>query len=117
MRSRLNYFVPRGACGKGAPPVGCYTIVYPVDPWYGDARDGQVYAAQGQGGPVSVPLAPVIRHTMNYGWGVPSSRLTPISHLGGQPQYAYGNIPGGYSHEYLPPAGAEPVPQPIPVQE
>ena len=62
------------------PLVGCYDLVYPVDPYYFDKRDGQVYAAQGVGGPVSVPLAPVVRHTYNYGWGVPSSRLTPISH-------------------------------------
>jgi hypothetical protein len=62
------------------PLFGCYDIVYPVDPFYFDKRDGQVYAAQGVGGPVSVPLAPMVRHTYNYGWGVPSSRLTPISH-------------------------------------
>jgi len=62
------------------PLVGCYDLVYPVDPFYFDKRDGQVYAAQGVGGPVSVPLAPTVRHTYNYGWGVPSSRLTPISH-------------------------------------
>lgn len=85
--TRLNYFIPRGCCGKGCPPCGHYQIVYPVDPWYGDARDGGVYAAEGIGGPVSVPLAPVIRHTYNYGWGVPSSRLTPVSHLAMQPVY------------------------------
>lgn len=90
MHSRLNYFIPRGCCGKGCPPIGCYTMVYPVDPWYGDCRDGSIYAAEGQGGPVSVPLAPVIRHTFNYGWGVPSSRLTPVSHLATRPYYGYG---------------------------
>ncbi len=62
------------------PIAGKYHIVYPVDPSYFDARDGQVYAAQGYGGPVSVPLAPVVNHTYNYGWGIPSSRLTPVLH-------------------------------------
>ncbi|MEZ6064504.1 MAG: hypothetical protein R3B90_02080 [Planctomycetaceae bacterium] len=100
MRSRLGYFIPRGACGKGAPPVGCYTIVYPVDPWYGDCRDGGVYAAEGQGGPVSVPLAPVIHHTYNYGWGIPSSRLTPVNHLAAAPYYGYGNYQGGWHTQY-----------------
>lgn len=74
--------------GPGQPLVGHYKITYPVNPGYFDGRDGQVYAAQGYGGPVSVPLAPVVRHTYNYGWGVPSSRLTPISRplpLGARP--------------------------------
>ena len=71
--------VPKGD-DPGVPLVGKYRLVYPVNPGYFDSRDGQVYAAQGYGGPVSVPLAPVVRHTYNYGWGVPSSRLTPISH-------------------------------------
>ncbi|SFI16889.1 hypothetical protein [Planctomicrobium piriforme] len=78
----------RGKCGHGDgsghhqdyPLAGKYHIVYPQDPSYFDARDGQVYAAQGYGGPVSVPLAPVVNHTYNYGWGVPSSRLTPVLH-------------------------------------
>ena len=52
--------------------------VYPVNPSYNDPRDCQVYAAQGYYGPVAVPLAPVVHHTYNYGWGVPSSRLTPV---------------------------------------
>jgi hypothetical protein len=67
------------ACA-GAPLAGHYSIVYPVDPGYFDRRDGQVYAAPGYGGPVSVPLAPVVNHTYNYGWGIPSSRLTPVLH-------------------------------------
>ena len=87
--SKLNYFCTT------KPPCGHYTIVYPVDPWYGDARDGGVYSAEGYGGPMSVPLAPVIRHTFNYGWGVPSSRLTPVSHLANRPNYGYGP-PTGY---------------------
>ncbi|WP_437206089.1 hypothetical protein [Planctomicrobium sp. SH664] len=79
-RCKFGYFFPTGCCGKGCPPVGHYGIVYPVDPGYFDSRDGQVYAAPGYNGPVSVPLAPVVNHTYNYGWGIPSSRLTPVLH-------------------------------------
>lgn len=74
--------------GAGQALLGHYKIVYPVNPWYFDGRDGQVYAAAQYGGPVSVPLAPVVRQQYNYGWGIPSSRITPISRplpLGGQP--------------------------------
>lgn len=69
---------PTGANG-GQPLLGHYKVVYPVDPWYFDGRDGQAYAAEGYGGPVSVPLAPIVRQQYNYGWGIPSSRITPIS--------------------------------------
>lgn len=79
-RCKFGYFIPTGCGGAGCPPFGVYRMVYPVDPSYFDQRDGQVYAASGYGGPVSVPLAPVVEHTYNYGWGMPSSRLTPISH-------------------------------------
>jgi hypothetical protein len=106
--SKLNYF------NTTKPPCGHYTIVYPVDPWYGDARDGGIYAAEGQGGPVSVPLAPVIRHTFNYGWGVPSSRLTPVSHLAAMPYYGYG--PASWQHGYQPyyaSAAQQQMPAPI----
>ncbi|QDT39614.1 hypothetical protein [Stratiformator vulcanicus] len=64
---------------------GAYSYVYAVDPNYFDQRDGKVYAANGFGLPVSVPLAPNVRHTYNYGWGVPSSRLTPVSRLRANP--------------------------------
>lgn len=84
LRCKFGYFVPTGGCGTGVPLAGKYGMVYPVDPNYFDQRDGQVYAAQGYGGPVSVPLAPVVNHTYNYGWGIPSSRLTPILHDPGQ---------------------------------
>lgn len=79
-RCKFGYFVPTGCGGAGCPPLGHYSMVYPVNPYHFDQRDGQVYAASGYGGPVSVPLAPVVHHTYNYGWGIPSSRLTPISH-------------------------------------
>jgi hypothetical protein len=55
-----------------------HRCIQPVNPYYNDPRDGQVYSATGFGVPVSVPLAPNVRYTYNYGWGVPSSRLTPI---------------------------------------
>jgi hypothetical protein len=80
LRCKLGYFLHDGAGGVGVMPVGYYSIVYPNNPGYFDGRDGQVYAAHGYGGPISVPLAPVVRQTYNYGWGIPSSRLTPISH-------------------------------------
>lgn len=80
LRCKFGYFIPTGADGKGVPPYGHYNMVYPVNPAHFDQRDGQVYAAAGHGGPVSVPIAPVVNHTYNYGWGIPSSRLTPIAH-------------------------------------
>ena len=76
---KLAYFTPMGNGGDGAPPFGCYHLVYAASPDYFDPRDGQVYAAQGYGVPMSVPLAPTVRHTMNYSSGIPASRLTPIS--------------------------------------
>ncbi len=79
-RCKFGYFIPTGCGGAGCPPFGMYRMVYPVDPAHFDQRDGQVYAAAGYGGPVAVPLAPNVEHTYNYGWGLPSSRLTPISH-------------------------------------
>lgn len=75
IRCKFGYF-----CPSGVPPCGHYNMVYPVNPSHFDQRDGQVYAASGYGGPVSVPIAPVVNHTYNYGWGIPSSRLTPIAH-------------------------------------
>ena len=77
---KLGYFRCTGSCGQGTPLVGHYSMVYPVNPGYFDPRDGQVYSSQVFNTPVSVPLAPVVNHTYNYGWGVPSSRLTPVSH-------------------------------------
>lgn len=79
LRCKFGYFIPTGGGGAGLPWVGHYSRVYPVDPSYVDSRDGQAWAAQGYGIPVSVPLAPVVGHVYDYSWGVPSSRLTPIS--------------------------------------
>lgn len=79
LRCKFGFLIHDGNGGVGSPLFGHYSIVYPVDPGYFDGRDGQVYAAQGYGGAVSVPLAPTVRHAYNYSWGVPSSRLTPVS--------------------------------------
>ncbi|MFM9966291.1 MAG: hypothetical protein ACKV2Q_34375 [Planctomycetaceae bacterium] len=81
IHGKLAYLQPMGNGGEGVPPVGCYNFVYAADPNYSDRRDGQVYAAQGYGVPIAVPLAPTVRHTMNYSNGMPSSRLTPISNV------------------------------------
>ncbi len=78
-KCKFGYFIPTGGGGAGLPWVGHYSRVYPVTPYHSDARDGQVWAAQGYGIPISVPLAPVVGHTYEYGWGVPSSRLVPVS--------------------------------------
>ena len=73
-KNRYGYFHP-----AQTPPFGCYKIAYPVNPAYFDQRDGSLYAAQGYGVNISVPLAPNVGAAYNYGWGIPSSRLTPIS--------------------------------------
>lgn len=65
------------AYGRACRPSG--TKVYAVDPNHFDARDGRVYSAAGYGIPMAVPLAPTVSHTYNYGWGIPSSRVTPVS--------------------------------------
>lgn len=97
IRCKFGYFYPTGNGGTGVPPFGKYARVYPEDVNYFDGRDGQLYGAQGYGVPIGVPLAPVVGHTYNYGWGIPSSRLTPVSHptapMTGPSGY---DVPGGY---------------------
>ncbi len=75
----FGWMIPSGCCGQGCPPAGKYRITYADQPGYSDQRDGQMYAAQGYGMPMTVPLAPNVHQQYNYGWGIPSSRLTPIS--------------------------------------
>ena len=70
---------PGTHCGMRTPVVDCYSMVYATLPEYADPRDGRVYSAEGFNVPVAMPLAPNVEHTYNYGWGIPSSRLTPIS--------------------------------------
>jgi len=79
LHNKFNYFIPSGNGGKGVPPFGCYQRIIATQPGYYDARDKQVYASPMTGVPTAVPLAPNVRHQYNYGWGTPSSRLTPIS--------------------------------------
>jgi hypothetical protein len=81
---KFGCFIPTGHGGAGSPYFGHYARVYPQDVNHFDQRDGQLYSAQGYGIPIAVPLAPVVGHTYNYGWGVPSSRLTPISRMPGR---------------------------------
>lgn len=57
--------------------VGNAYSVYPAIGYYYDARDTQTYAAQGYNVPVTVPLPPITR-AYNYGWGIPSARLSPV---------------------------------------
>jgi hypothetical protein len=90
--------------GRGCSSCRCYK---PFDPAYCDFRDTRVYSAQGYGVPVTVPLAPISR-TFNYGWGIPTTRL---SRAGGYaafyPDQPYtqngGSLPGGlYPMVYQP---------------
>ena len=86
-RRKFGYFYPTGCCGTGCPIFGTYNMVYAVDPQYFDERDGKLYSAQGHGVPMAVPLAPTVRHSYNYGWGIPSSRRTPVSRVAPQVRY------------------------------
>jgi hypothetical protein len=70
----------------------CYHMMYPVEPWYYDTRDTRVYAAAGFGAPMAVPLAPNVGQQYNYGWGIPSSRITPISRVSEQPGAMLGAV-------------------------
>lgn len=78
LKAKFGYFQPTGNCGRGMPMFGKYHLLYAAQPGYTDSRDGYKYAAPGYGTPVTVPLAPNVRHSYNYGWGLPSSRLTPM---------------------------------------
>ena len=79
----FGWMVPRGCCGQGCPPVGTYGMVIAADANHFDARDGRLFGAPGYATPVTVPLAPTVHSQFNYGWGMPSSRITPISNPAG----------------------------------
>jgi hypothetical protein len=81
LRCRYGYFIPTGCGGGGCAHLGNYNLLYAANPQYFDQRDGQLYSAQGYGVPMAVPLAPNVANTYNYGWGIPSSRITPISRV------------------------------------
>jgi hypothetical protein len=88
-----------GGCrGGGCLGGGCYK---PVNGWYRDPRDSEVYSAVGYNVPVAVPLPPVVKYQYQYGWGIPASRLTRVTNTY-QRYYPYeqftqkgGRIPGG----------------------
>ncbi len=84
---RFGYFIPTGGCGEGVQCMRHYGMDYAVNPEYFDQRDGKLYSAQGYGAPMAVPLAPNVGYTYNHGWGIPSSRLTPISRFAPHPMY------------------------------
>lgn len=73
-------------CGRGVGScrlfwwdMGRQRDIIAVDPGYHDSRDSEMYATQTYGVPAAVPLAPVVRDSYNYGWGMPASRLTPVA--------------------------------------
>lgn len=80
-----SLFCCNSGCGWRFLDAHCYCYTYAYNPWYTDCRDGRVYAAYGWGAPMSVPLAPTVTNQHNYGWGIPSSRLTPISRVAPYP--------------------------------
>lgn len=108
LRARYGYFIPEGSCGHGTPPFGHYHMGYAVNPYHFDPRDAGVFAAQGWGIPMTVPLAPTVEHQFNYGWGIPSSRLTGI--------YRYINEPGVLGPQYGPAAQPGVYPTSYPLQ-
>jgi len=74
----FGWMVPSGCGGGGCPPVGKYHMTYADQPDYINPNDSQIYAAQGYGMPITVPLAPNVNHQYNYSAGIPSSRITTI---------------------------------------
>lgn len=87
----FGWMIPSGCCGQGCPPVGKYHMTYADQPDYVNPNDTQVYAAQGYGMPITVPLAPNVNHTYNYSAGIPSSRITTIGNY--NPQTAPQRLP------------------------
>jgi hypothetical protein len=81
--------------------------LYTNNNYHFDPRDTRVYASQAYNTPVTIPVAPMAR-TYNYGWGVPSSRLSPIGgYTAWHPDVPYtqrgGRLPGGiYPTVYQP---------------
>lgn len=77
----FGWMIPSGSSGQGAPLFGKYHTTYAQNPHHADPRDSGMYAAQGYGTNITVPLAPNVKHAYNYGWGLPSSRITHISNV------------------------------------
>lgn len=80
----FGWMVPSGCCGQGCPPIGKYHMTYADQPDYVNPNDTQIYAAQGYGMPITVPLAPNVNHTYNYSSGIPASRVTTIGNYNPQ---------------------------------
>lgn len=87
----FGWMVPSGCCGQGCPPIGKYHMTYANQPDYVNPNDTQIYAAQGYGMPITVPLAPNVNHTYNYSAGIPASRITTIGNY--NPQTAPQRLP------------------------
>ncbi len=82
-----------------------YNMAYPVNPWYYDPRDTRVYAAAGFGAPMTIPLAPTVQTQVNYGWGIPSSRITYLSRVApqqGAMMGAQAPLPYSYANQAAP---------------
>ena len=79
-RCKFGYFFPTGSGGKGSALVGHYSMVYPVNPGYRILAIATCTRLRVTTGRWRCRSPPVVHHTYNYGWGVPSSRLTPVSH-------------------------------------
>ncbi|MBS0265981.1 MAG: hypothetical protein JSS02_28880 [Planctomycetes bacterium] len=81
--------------------------LYTQQSYYYDVRDTRVYSAQKYNTPVTVPVAPMVRG-YNYGWGLPSGRLSPIGgYTAWYPDQPFtmngGRLPGGlYPTVYQP---------------
>jgi hypothetical protein len=105
---RRDHFCRGGHChGSAGYGSGALNHYHALNGGYCDPRDMQLYAAQGYDVPVAVPLAPVVRRTYNYGWGLPSSRLVRVGaqytqwYPNTQFSQTGGRLPGQYP-VYLP---------------
>ena len=96
---------PSGNCrwgsgwGSGSGWGGGSSSLYTNQSYYYDVRDTRLYSAQKFNVPVTIPAAPMVR-TYNYGWGIPSARLSPIGgYTAWYPDAPYtqngGRLPGG----------------------
>ena len=81
LKARFGYFIPSGCCEGGCSPVGKWQMVYALNPYHIDQRDGRVFAAATTGVPMVIPVAPTVRHTYNYSTGMPASRITDMSRI------------------------------------
>jgi hypothetical protein len=95
---KLSRWQLRRARCQARCQYGC-SCYKPENRLYCDPRDLRAYSAQGYGVPVTVPLAPNVR-AFNYGWGLPSTRLSQAgSYAAWYPDQPFsqsgGRLPGG----------------------